>query len=281
MKLTFCIPTCEPKTIRKLLLPSLIYLKPIKELFKLCICFQPPYSEEDINKVCSFLDKLEFNYSWFYKDYDIKNNEIPIIRMRQDCSLLEPDSDYYALLDDDMEFKENTYEWYLKALNDLDSDNNIGVISLHRDRNNGIECELTKYNQNCYATDNGLIYRGGKFYGFEGMYPEKLNLLPNIKTLIPYENENLLNLVGGHEDKFGAIIRLATGQRGKIYYEVNAVHEKNRPKIGLHHDKFFYKDLQDKSICGFIRKYFIKKYDLLNCSKCFDDELLKQIYNLS
>lgn len=147
--------------------------------------------------------------------------------MRYECSMLSPKADIYGLLDDDMSFMDESICQYLVDLiNDFDNDPNLGVVSFYNQPS-------INWRQNFYSTNAGLFYRGGHYYGFEGILPEYLNQFNSpVKTLIRYQNENLINLFGGFDDKFFAMCRLATGNTGKLVINVPVNHHENRPQRG-------------------------------------------------
>lgn len=267
VRLVFCLPTCEPDMMLKFLAPSIHLLENIKDIVEFCICFQPPYTNEEVEKTLNYFE--DFNVKWFYKDYNYKDGKIPLIKMRNDCAMLEPDTDYYALLDDDMQFKEGLSEFYLKAIRDFDENPSLGVVGF---------TSFKRGYDNYFGTDKGIIYRGGKFYGFEGLVPEKL--MKNCKTLVPYENENLLELIGGQQDKFCAMIRLATGQFSKQYDRVPCLHQENRHYRGARQFGWLNIEYEPNSVTSFIRKYFRKDFYSKNSNVLFEDSLLYRIYTV-
>ena len=77
-KITFLLPTCEPDEMFKHLLPSLEKIQLAKDYINFAICFQPPYTEEEITKVLNELNRLQFNYKYFYKDYKVVKPYTPL-----------------------------------------------------------------------------------------------------------------------------------------------------------------------------------------------------------
>ena len=219
-KITFLLPTCEPDEMFKHLLPSIHYLKDIKDKINFAICFQPPYTLEQIRDVLMELDRNNFEYKFLFKDYKVVKPYTPLIQMRQDCSLLYPDSDFYALLDDDMSFNNALISnFYYEVIERFMKDNKLVVIALN---------SFITTIENPFSTNAGLVYRGGKYYGFKGLVPEYLNQIEGYKTTTPYEGENLLQLVGGYQDKFCAMIRLCNGDKFDVLTYVPTKHVENR-----------------------------------------------------
>ena len=271
-KITFLLPTCEPDEMFKWLLPSLKNIQLAKDYINFAICFQPPYTEEEINKVLEELNNLGFNYKYFCKDYKIVKPYTPLIRMRNDCAMLYPDSLVYGLLDDDMSFESDICSGDLiYILRQFLSRPKLGVMALKAiDRWFCID--------NCFATDAGIFYRGGISYGFKGLMPENLYTFPYVKDLIPdYQNENLLELFGGYQDKFCANVRLFSRSEAGILNNVFVNHVQNRKERGdLGHGWIKAQDL-DGSIAQFIIKYYNKEFLHDNSMSLIDDRIRNKL----
>lgn len=254
-KITFLLPTCEPDEMFKWLLPSLHFIEKSKDIINFAICFQPPYTKEQIKEVLNKLDKYNFEYKYFYKDYQIIRPYTPLIKMRNDCALLFPNSLVYGLLDDDMSFiNEDVNEQLKLTLETFTKEENIGIVafkliySVHR-------------SNNCFATDRGIFYRGGISYGFEGLMPQNLYDFKNIKDIIPdYNNENILNLFGGYQDKFCAMTRLLNGNEAAIIWTKSINHVENRKVRGAEGHGWGQAQVLEGSIAQFIIKYICKDF---------------------
>jgi len=267
-KITFLLPTCEPDEMFKHLLPSLEKIQLAKDYINFAICFQPPYTEEEINKVINELNRLQFNYKYFYKDYKVVKPYTPLIRMRTDCSLLYPDSLVYGLLDDDMSFESDICAGDLiTILNQFVVRDNLGVIAVK-------SIDKCYFMYNCFATDCGIFYRGGISYGFKGLMPENLYQFKGIETLIPdYKGENLLNLFGGYQDKFCANVRILRGDQVLILNNCFVYHVQNRKERGaIGHGWLKAQDLEG-SIAQFIIKYYNKTFLEKNSMSLFDERI--------
>jgi len=259
-KLTFVLPTCEPDTIEKYLVKSLKYLLSIKDKISFGICFQPPYTEQQIQDTITWFEPFDFKY--IFKDYKIEKPKVPLMKMRNDCAMLYPNSDYYALLDDDMEFEEGIDKYYDDVIKSMDEDQKLCVCSFSK-RPVALE--------NCFYTNAGLIYRGGKYYGYEGLVPHRL---PNeCYTLKPYDGEDLTELFGGHQDELCAMIRIAQGGLTKSYINVPTRHWENRKVFGYIQHGWKGAEPINGSVCSFIRKYFCSLYDLAHRNPIFDEKL--------
>lgn len=271
-KITFLLPTCEPDEMFKHLLPSINILKESKDIINFAICFQPPYTEEQVKKVLDEFDKYGFIYKYFYKDYQVKKPYTPLIKMRNDCALLFPDSLVYGLLDDDMSFVKVKINDQLKlALDTFINNDKIGVIAFKTSRSVNIT-------NNCFATDRGILYRGGISYGFKGLMPENLYQFKNIKNIIPnYNNENLLELFGGYQDKFCANVRLLNGDFASIIYTNSVNHIENRKVRGAEGHGWINAQELEGSIAQFIIKYFNKGFLESHSMQLADKDILRKM----
>ncbi len=269
-KITFLLPTCEPDEMFKHLLPSIHFLSHIKDKINFAICFQPPYTLDEIKQVLQELDKNQFTYKFFFKDYKVVKPFTPLIQMRNECALLYPDSELYALLDDDMSFENaQISNFYNMVIERFMTDDKLAVIALNP-RQTLIE--------NPFATNAGIIYRGGKYYGFKGLMPEKLSQFKGYQTTVPYEGENLLTLYGGFQDKFCAMVRLCNGDK---WYEIGYTpvkHVENRKVRGAKGHGWEEAQYEEGSICHFIEKYFNKYFLLTNSLTLFESDLMERIH---
>jgi len=273
MKITFLLPTCEPESMFKFLLPTIHLLKPIKHLIEFNICFQPPYTKAEIHKVLAEFKRNYIKVNHMFKNYRVVKPYTPLIRMRNDCALMSPNSDIYGLLDDDMSFEfSDIVECIKSMINQFKTETKLSVVSFYNQ-------PVINHKENFYSTNAGLFYRGGKFFGFKGLIPKSLNdFNTKVYTKIPYENENLIELFGGHQDKFCAMIRLATGTYGRCMINVPVNHLENRLTRGDQQHGWKNAEVLDGSITSFILKYFNKNFIDTHALTLFDTETNKLIY---
>ena len=272
IKLTAIIPTCEPDSMFEFLLPTAIRLKSLVNLLEFNLVFQPPYTTTQIDKVVSELQNIGFKVNYYYKDYKVVKPYTPLLKMRNDCSLLSPKSDYYLIWDDDISIEdESACNYILDAISKMDENSNLAAISLY---NQPIE----NHRENFYSTNAGLIVRGGKYYGFDGYMPENLKQFGNVKTLYEYQNENLINLFGGFQDKFGVMCRLCSGQSGEAIINVPINHVENRKQKGSIAHGWDEAKYEKGSIANFIQTYFNPRFLETHSLTLFDKNLNKQIY---
>lgn len=222
--LCFCLPTCNKEDMFKFLLPSLINIGELKNYCCFGIIFQPPYTEEDVKYCLTIFDELGLNYIYEFKKYDYAEGETPLIRMRNDCALKYPKALFYAMLDDDMSFLPGIDKDYLNILNYMLEHRNISVANLFPPMpvDNQTESEdfdfglsYNDFENADYFTSSGIIYRGGIYYGFDGLLPT-----------------DMLNLVGGRQDILMAIWRVLQGDSSIKLENGHCEHYENRSSPG-------------------------------------------------
>ena len=272
-RISVLLPTCEPEALFTYFIPSVHRIQKLNSLLEFNICFQPPYTEAQINEALTALNNLGFKVNYDVKDYKPVKPYIPLLKMRNDCSLMTPEADFYCLMDDEFSFEsEEACNYFIKALNLFDEDANLGVISFFNQ-------PVQNWRENFYSTNSGLIYRGGKYYGFKGLVPQSLNdFNVKVNTLVPYQNENLINLFGGFQDKFCAMIRLATGAKGLSINNVPINHTENRKEKGSVSHGWDAAKFESGSIAQFIEKYFNPIFLQTHSLTLFDKTLDRQIY---
>lgn len=268
-KLVFLLPTCEPDEMLAWLQPTLHRLDGLQDMIAFAICFQPPYTSDQIKLVLSTLDRYKIEYKYFIKDYEVVPPYTPLIKMRNDCALLYPEADAYTLLDDDMSFEKNSIvEVFKKVIHKFEQDPELSVIALN---------DYQRQYENIFATNGGLVYRGGKYYGFKGLVPQYLSDFKGYQTTVPYEGENLLELFGGFQDKFCAMIRLCAKHKASQIWNVPVKHVENRKVRGAAGHGWDNAKYQKGSIAQFIIKYFNKYFLLTMSMTLFEPNLMTKI----
>lgn len=225
-----------------------------------------------MEKVVNTLNSNGFKVNYSFKDYQVQKPYTPLMRMRNDCALMSPNSDYYIIWDDDISIEDElACNYILAAISKMDANSNLAAISLYNQ-------PIANHRGNFYSTNAGLIVRGGKYYGFVGYMPENLKQFGNIKTLREYQNENLINLFGGFQDKFGVMCRLCSGQYGESIINVPINHVENRKQKGSIAHGWDEAKYQYGSIANFIQTYFNPRFLETHSLTLFDRSLDRAIY---
>lgn len=218
--LCFCLPTVEPKTMRKLLLPSFERLKPIAEYITVAINFQKPYTECEMSEVVETLEKEGFRVRWRYSEYTFEKGAVPFNRIRNDCAELAPYAKLYALLDDDMTFEDGenptVAEQYLgMALYMLTHPRcGIGIMDGKKPFSDGTKITPVPITRP-FLTGRGLIFRPLK------------SRFTDTGILFP---EDTLLLVGAGEEAVLAFSRLKFGFYIAAVSDTKAKHYENLDK---------------------------------------------------
>lgn len=132
-KLCFLLPTNDPASMRKYLLPTISVLTPVAAEICFAINFQSPYTQQDIVEVIDKFAKNGIEVKYKVSKYDVsRKGMIPFNRIRYDCATLYPDADYYALCDDDFVLCEDSDLMVQDLLHEFDSNDSIGVIQCDR-----------------------------------------------------------------------------------------------------------------------------------------------------
>ena len=107
--------------------------------------------------------------------------------------------------------------------------------------------------------------------------PHKLSEFGEMHTLVPYEGEDLINLFGGFQDKFCAMVRLAHGDKGVQMQNTPTKHIENRKERGAMAHGWDPAKYEVGSIAKFIEKYFNPYFTLSMSMSLFDKNLMLEI----
>ena len=254
MMMTFLLPTNDPCTFFKRIYPTFDVLLPIKDKISFAINFQPPWTDEMAYKVISELLKKGFAFDLKFSRYTIENRgEIPFNRIRYDCATLRPDSEIYALCDDDFEFREGADLMIREIIELFENDDSLGVIQCYESpRLEKYYINVREPKTHAFFTSNGFFFR---------------NLYAKEKGDILVYPSDALGLVGACEE---FIIGLSLTERG---YKLL---KRTRSKIGHYREKFAFDENQrhwgtDKICFGKngVLSYVKEKYgvDRRGCNK--------------
>jgi hypothetical protein len=107
IKVHFIIPTINKEAMMTKFLTSLGEFDEVRDLVSFGICFQK-YDKKDIDKVVKEFKKHKLTLFYIEKEYTFKQGWIPLIKMRDDCAMLNPTAPYYCFVDDDSHFDNKT-----------------------------------------------------------------------------------------------------------------------------------------------------------------------------
>jgi len=225
--LTFMLPTNNPTQFFKTLFPTFKNIGKLKEISTFVFLIQEDvYSKEQVEEISKELDSLDIRYIFKYKDYYFNPGDTPILEMRHDCSMMVPDSLFYAFLDDDMTFEAGTNEFgysidlqYLNAINImLNSKTNVALLKKQRPKETHYLDEFITYMnlfKDNFWVENGLILKGGIFANHKGLSPR-----------------HLLRYYGSNEDMLMCLERLKGGANAIVLGNAMTNHYENRDVPG-------------------------------------------------
>ena len=214
--MTFLLPTNDPDTFYRRIYPTFDTLLPIKDMISFAINFQPPWGEDEANKVVKELRDKGFAVDCKFSRYFVEERgEIPFNRIRYDCATLRPDSEIYALCDDDFEFREGAELMIREIIAMFRRDSALGVVQCYETPNLDkcyIKVKDTK--KHAYFTSNGFFFR---------------NLYTKEKGDILVYPSDALELVGACEE---FVIGLTLTERGYTLLK------RTRSRIGHYRERF-------------------------------------------
>lgn len=291
--ITLCISTNNPENMNKYLLKTIHNLVGLKDFCTVAINFQEPYTENDIKNIVEYIESLGFKVIHSFNKYEVKNRgEVPIIKIKNDCALLNPNSFLYAQIDDDFEFRNYAYIDYLRSIHFMLKYNNCGIMNFVHSYKGYIkpnQIGIAKSINERVMTGRGLIFKRCKLFQFT--------------------SDDSLKLVGSGEELILTAIRLHLGYfmgilpTGRCINSINK--SKGYVKYGWTNNKIlknnqhkFLSELSGIPIEEIIEKtyMFIKPEDyyhigginpeenryeyLIDYSNIEESDLIKSIYNL-
>lgn len=238
------VPTNNPKNMETKFVRSLEHISEIQDRTKILINFQPPYTQNIIDRVVSSIQEKGYDVDYvFDEEYD---KPIKIALIRERCALLDPNLNTYMIADDNFKFSPGTTkspyssgQRYLEALEYMEKFPNCG----------GVQC---------------MGFLGGYTYGrkirpaWNYWFGSRQGLiLRNIKdelsgNVVLAPSEEFLELRGGLEELMYPYARMERGYFMSKQMNVPTVHiakrmSKTTPEDMQHPDVF------DNNIAKYIR----------------------------
>lgn len=268
----FIVPTSEPDSLKRLLLSSLDNIQNIKEYTKFSIVFQPPYTDQDIDDVVSVFKEKDICLEYQFKEYSYESGRTPLLKIRNDCSKLCPNSLFYALLDDDMTFLPPTELksiglQYLNLVYRLLTDSKISVGKIGNS-------SPFEYSDKVFAYDNINDLSTGR-----GTIVKNYD-----KMLVP---ERVENLYSAGEDVFSILYRLIEHNTSLIAVSNGLCsHYENRKIIEKQHYGWSKRNCEEGSAVKYMKDNYLGRLSEINTNiKCTDfifnlDDLKNKINTL-
>lgn len=259
------LPTNEPDVAFDYFLDSIDEMLPIKDLCTILINFQPPWTEDLMNKFVNELTEKGFNVKYKFSKYQVEGKGlVPMCRIREETCQLDPDCLFYCLVDDDMRFRHpspkmnaNAGLQYLWTIDYLINNEDAGLVLF-----GGVMFrKVPKYHigpvnlDSAYLTYRGMVFRS---MGDKGL------CVPN----------DAIDLVGSDEEKLIAGFRLNNGLYPSKFSNARVMHyeyhdktsdggTKNRTDTVASGTTTYEWDKQvilDKNVNKYIRENFNKEF---------------------
>lgn len=178
------LPTIEPYTMRKYFLSSLENLKEIAPIANVCINFQNPYTQEDVDEIVSKIESYGFKVYWQLREkYEVpKKGYVQFNKIRNDAVKLNPNSLIYVLTDDDFSYQGPSPKspsagvQYLRTIfYMLNHYEKCGCVltggSMYRYNPINTIGPTKDFNNEWFITGKSLFLRSMRDYGYE-LFPE-------------------------------------------------------------------------------------------------------------
>lgn len=249
------MPTIEPYTLRKYWLPSLKNIKEIASIANICINFQDPYTQEDVDEIVSEIKSYGFKVYYQLRDkYDIPGKGlVPFNKIRNDTVMLNPHSLFYVLTDDDFSYQGASAKspsagvQYLRAIYYMLSYPNCGCVltggSMYR-YNPINTIGPTRYiNGEWYITGKSLFLKSMREHGYE-LFPD-----------------DSLELYGAKEECLLCASRINEGLFPAKFGNARIRHDENRnhdKEIKPGHEEFGW--LKDEIVENNVNEYIRSHY---------------------
>ena len=244
------MPTCSPSEFFSKFFQHLYVFDLVKDTFTFGIIFQKPYTDEEINKIKEEFEKRKLNLLYEYREYEGTMHLTPLIKMRDDAAMLNPNADYFLNVDDDIVYTcsaELFKDVIEKSIEHMEK-NNVGALML------GYPSHVNPYEEP--GNDGQFHPRDRSTWTTTGL------LLKNIYGghIVPVD---ATKCVGGHDDVLMGECRKYLNGMNCGYYGVAIGHHtdiKEKKDRSMKRLKFQEHE-NDEGTCRRYIKMLRKKYD--------------------
>lgn len=258
--LTLLLPTNEPETLRRFWLPSLDNLKEIAPIATIAINFQKPYTESDIEDIIDKIEQYGFNVVSTFNEYTIDGpGLVPFNKIRNDTAMLNSESLFYALTDDDFSYQgpsasvnKTAGHQYLDIIHYMLKHKNCGFTLIGGSMIKAVPINhigMTNPYTTFYAVKKGYILRNMNDHGF-CIYPD-----------------DAIDMKGAGEEKIIAASRLALGyypatlKCGRTHHYENW--KKDGVKNGAEEYNWELKEVLDNNVHRYLNDHYNVTVDRL------------------
>lgn len=250
--LTLTIPTNEPKTFMNYFLKSLPMMRDVAPVSTIACNFQEPWTEDEVRDAVVSMEELGFKvcYQHVGKYHVESKGLVPFNRIRHDTAMLNKNSVFFALTDDDFEYRgpsasinKTAGHQYLDSLMYLTMFRNCGFVLMGGTmfkavpRNHIGPVKLDEW----FITGRGFIFR---------------NMAPDFYV---YPND-ALDLKGAGEEKLIAAARMNEGFFPAKMGFARTRHDeiRNRPDVVPGHEMYGW--LKEEIVEQNLNKYINDHY---------------------
>lgn len=253
--LSLVLPTNEPDVMDQYFMKSIEWMQPLASISTICINFQKPYDTKSIEEICYKLSNLGFDVRTTFSEYIYEPHKVPVNKIRQDTADLNKDSLYYALVDDDMLFKGQSYKMnrtsgmqYIDSIHYLLTHQDCGILMM----GGTLFRKISRYSigpvnlESTYLTSKGFIVKSiaNTNYG-NGFLPE-----------------GSIDLVGSDEEKVLAASRLYRGLYPAKFGNARIDHYEHKKKISDGSTMYGWnsEEILNENNAKFIRENYNQKF---------------------
>ncbi len=189
-------------------IPSLDKIKSLKDICSITINYNGDMLTEQVEEANNLIRQKGFELHWTYNHYLFAPRHHKILKVRNDCDKVGPKTKYILLGDDDLEFLDGYDRHLLAAINLLEQDERVGIVSFRSQPEDKqvIDTLMPASTQYFFVLCGGLLIR--RVPCWPNLYPEEL-----------------LELHGGGEERLIGCELYREGYRGYYLHTDNYIHE--------------------------------------------------------
>ena len=205
-------------------IPSLENIKHLNKLCCITINYNGDITAEKIEEANKLIQEKGFELYWAHNQYNFEEGKNKILKLRYDCDKIGPKTKYVLLGDDDLEFLNSYDRPLLAAVNLLEKDDRVGIVSLRKQppHMRAYDTLTPAGPEYFFVLCGGLLVR--RLDKWNGLYPEEL-----------------LDLHGGGEERVLGCEYMREGYRGYYTHTDRYLHEQHWGVDGVYSGQAVYK----------------------------------------
>lgn len=158
----------------KFFIPSLDKIKHLSDICCITINYNGSIPSEKIEEANELIRQKGFELYWAYNHYMFMPRRHKILKVRNDCDKLGPKTKYILLGDDDLEFLDGYDRQLLAAVNLLEHDDSVGIVSLREQAKDRqvVDTLMPASPEYFFVLCGGLLIR--RMPSWDGLYPAEI-----------------------------------------------------------------------------------------------------------